>query len=619
MRRHNIFSIILYFIISWLLASTLNSEVVSPNPSSTPIASKTISFSEDYAWPVVGIRAVTGTFGEYRSTHFHMGMDFSTGGRRGLPIVSVSKGKIVKIQRYWYSIGNAVIVEHADGKQARYGHLSRFSPKIVKELKKSSVAKTFQSRRDFTYEMENPIDVEKGEIIAYSGDTGIGPPHLHFELFKDGIYYNPRDYGIGREDGEEVIFKHITFKPESSRSFINGKHESLTVKLVKEESSYKVDSEVGEITIQGLVSIQIDGHQKSNNSRLGLQHISMVLNGNKLLDINFRELPKSQTKKFVLVYDAYKSKTNGDPFLYNLFTREGNSIPGLGNTMQGSGLISSGSLNLNALNELVIMGGGLGNQYSEIYINPIRDTADYSHIETPIYVYNVKRTEYTSLSSSDKTLELFFPANSVYTMGKFEINEIPNRELNIPGLTLESKIYQITPEEFREFNLGYDLYVKLGYKTDVSKVGLFEIFPDGKVQPVKGASLSSWGKFFKVRMKRTGTFAVLKDEIAPTLELVGGYLDGHKFANSNFEIMWKLEDEGSGFDQNGVQVTVDGEPAVGEFNHRKNIVTIVEPENIFQPGKHKLEITVFDRVGNRSDTKVFNYEVGGGRVASAKN
>lgn len=578
-----------------------------------------IQESKTYVWPVKGIEAITGTFGEYRSSHFHMGMDFSTGGKRGLPIVSVTSGKVVQIQRYWSSIGNAVIVEHDDGIRARYGHLSKFSPKLVKYLKNSSSAKIFKSRRDFVHDLKEPIPVKLGEIIAYSGDTGIGPPHLHFELFRNGIYYNPKDFGIGASQGEEIVFDFISIKPETTRTFINGKHEPLTAKLVKGEGGYILDSSIPEIRIQGLVSVQVSGHQKSRTNRLGLQNISSILNGNKLLELAFSSLPKNQTKKFVLVYDAYKSRSNGNPFLYNLYSREGNGIPGLGNTMIGSGLISSANLNSDTPNHLSIIAGGLGEIFGEAFIQLTRDGSDYSHIQTPSYITNVRSNRYTSIASIDRTVELFFPANSIFGRGKFEIEEVSGIDLQTPGLTLESKIFKISPEEFREFNLGYDLYVRLGLKSDIAKAGLYEIRANGKASPVKKASYSAWGRFFKVRMKKTGVFAVLSDITPPQIYLAGDLKNGHVFKNSDFEIEWKIEDHGSGFDRNSIQVLVDGEPGIAEVNTRKGYALIVEPERLYQPGKHRMEVTAVDRAGNQSETKIFEYSVAGGRLADASN
>jgi len=570
-----------------------------------------------YVWPIIGADAITGTFGEYRSTHFHMGMDFSTNGRRGLPVVSVAKGKIVQVQRYWNSIGNAVIVLNSDGIYTRYGHLSKFNNELDKYLRKSSIGNLYKKRKDFTFDLPKPIEVEAGHTIAYSGDTGVGPPHLHLELYKDGIYYNPKDFGLGHEEGEEVVLETITLKPETSRTFINGKHEDLSLRLVKSDGGYILDPSMENIQLQGIVSIQVSGYQKSKSSRLGLQSLSLLLNQRKILDLSFLSLPKSDTKKFVLVYDAFKSKSNGQPFLYNLFARDSYGSNQLSRIVSGNGMISSGILDKDNTNLISILANGLGGNQSELIFPIVKDFADYSHIKTPEMVFNVRFNQYTNLSSDDHKIELFFPTNAIYSRGNFQIEEITNQNFEFPGLQLESKIFKISPDNFREFNLGYDIYVKLGQKSDMSKAGLYEIKPDGRPVAVKKASYSNWGRFFKARLKKTGTFAILSDLIAPNLTLSKNYENGHIFKNSNFEIEWLMKDTGSGFDENSIQIKIDGEVGVAEVNPNKGSAIVVEPERVFEPGKHRMEAVAFDRAGNMSETIVFEYFVAGGKLASA--
>jgi len=572
-----------------------------------------------YVWPIVGADAITGTFGEYRSSHFHMGMDFSTNGRRGLPVVSVSKGKIVQVQRYWNSIGNAVIVLNDDGIYTRYGHLSRFNKELDKHLRSSMISALYKKRKDFTYNLNTPIDVQAGEIIAYSGDTGIGPPHLHLELYKDGIYYNPKDFGLGHEEGEEVVLESITLKPETSRTFINGKNEDLSIKLIKADGGYVLDPIVETILLQGIASIQVSGYQKSKSSRLGLQSLSLLLNQRKILDLSFLSLPKTDTKKFVLVYDSFKSKSNGQPFLYNLFSRDSYGSNQLSRIVSGNGMISSGSLERDKPNLVSIFANGLGGNQSDLIFPILKDAGDYSHIKTLDMSFNVKFNQYTNLSSDDHKIELFFPTNAIFTRGNFQIDEITNHNWEFPGLHLESKIFKISPENFREFNLGYDIYVKLSQKSDLSKAGLYEIKPDGRAIAVKKASYSTWGRFFKARLKKTGTFAVLSDLTAPTLSLGNDYKNGHTFGNSNFEIEWKMKDLGSGFDQNSILIKIDGEIATAEINPHTGSAIVVEPERVFEPGKHRMEATAIDRAGNMSESIVFEYSVAGGKLASTSN
>ena len=66
--------------------------------------------------------------------------------------------------------GNVVMIQHPDGKQTRYGHLSKI---LVK----------------------NGQTVSQGQKIALSGNTGVSTgPHLHFEILVGGGQVNPLKY-----------------------------------------------------------------------------------------------------------------------------------------------------------------------------------------------------------------------------------------------------------------------------------------------------------------------------------------------------------------------------------------------------------------------------------------
>jgi murein DD-endopeptidase MepM/ murein hydrolase activator NlpD len=61
-------------------------------------------------------------------------------------------------------------VQRADGYLTRYAHLARFSVRVGDR-------------------------VERGEVIATSGDTGYSTgPHLHFGLHIDGVPVDPLRY-----------------------------------------------------------------------------------------------------------------------------------------------------------------------------------------------------------------------------------------------------------------------------------------------------------------------------------------------------------------------------------------------------------------------------------------
>jgi murein DD-endopeptidase MepM/ murein hydrolase activator NlpD len=98
----------------------------------------------------------------------HVGVDFAA--PIGAPVISVADGRVVDVgMRGGY--GNLIVIEHAGGYTTRYGHLSGFAPDI-----------------------EVGSEVRRGSEIGYVGTTGFSTgPHLHFEIRRDGVYFDPLD------------------------------------------------------------------------------------------------------------------------------------------------------------------------------------------------------------------------------------------------------------------------------------------------------------------------------------------------------------------------------------------------------------------------------------------
>lgn len=97
----------------------------------------------------------------------HNGVDIRAA--TGTPVKAFRDGKIVQ-SSYAGGAGNMVVVDHGNGLQSRYMHLSRFTVK--------------------------PGDsVTAGQVIALSGATGgVTGPHLHFEIWRNGKPVDPKPY-----------------------------------------------------------------------------------------------------------------------------------------------------------------------------------------------------------------------------------------------------------------------------------------------------------------------------------------------------------------------------------------------------------------------------------------
>ena len=177
--------------------------------------------AQDYLWPTEAGKLLSSNFGEFRDTHFHMGLDIKTNGVTGSPVVAVDDGYLSRMVTNYNGYGRALYLTTKTGQIAVYAHLERFSPRF------ESVLRTYQQNKGgyFTYQFFTKLEfpVTKGEIIGYTGNSGSSSaPHLHFEIRNtDDEPLNPLLYGLDLLDHLSPIFKKIAFLPRSKITRIN--------------------------------------------------------------------------------------------------------------------------------------------------------------------------------------------------------------------------------------------------------------------------------------------------------------------------------------------------------------------------------------------------------------
>ncbi len=200
-------------------------------------------------FPLTNDICPTSSFGSYRPGHLHAGLDFSTGGVTGVPVLAVDSCLVWRIRLWNGGYGRALYAELADGKTAVYGHLSRFIPEIER------LVEAEQDRRG-RYAVELLLGSEAlrfgpGDTLAFSGETGSGPPHLHFELRSgrgDHDKINPiPDYMDLAETARPVI-ESIRFTPLVAQSRVNGSYRPVTV---------TPGPEMGTLTVAGAFGVSV--------------------------------------------------------------------------------------------------------------------------------------------------------------------------------------------------------------------------------------------------------------------------------------------------------------------------------------------------------------------------
>ncbi len=141
-----------------------------------------VSFAQPtgFIWPTDASPYLSSTFAETRSEHFHAGLDIKTWGREGYKVFASKSGRIIRMAITSQGYGRTLYMQHEDGTYTVYAHLQRFIPELQSYI---------DSVRMVNHQFEIDLNVEsndwyydQGDVIGYTGSTGIGPPHLHFEI-----------------------------------------------------------------------------------------------------------------------------------------------------------------------------------------------------------------------------------------------------------------------------------------------------------------------------------------------------------------------------------------------------------------------------------------------------
>ena len=144
----------------------------------TPALERTLEVEQSLplGLPLRGYREVTSFFGVRKNpfgpgVEFHDGLDFSA--PYGAPVYATGGGVVARVG-WMGAYGLAVVVDHAQGYQTLYGHLSRAAVRPGQR-------------------------VARGELLGFVGSTGRSTgPHLHYSVYRQGEAVDPRPYLVGR-------------------------------------------------------------------------------------------------------------------------------------------------------------------------------------------------------------------------------------------------------------------------------------------------------------------------------------------------------------------------------------------------------------------------------------
>ncbi len=524
-------------------------------------------FEKDLIAPLEIPFSISGTFGEPRSSHFHLGIDIKTQGKEGLEVKSISSGSVSRIRISLGGYGKAIYIDHPNKTTSVYAHLKKFAPKIESYIKKFQYENETYTIQKFP--KKDKLLIEKGEVIGFSGNTGgSSGPHLHFEIRekKSQKPLNPLLYDLPVND---------LVRPQLQKLFIFYTHENVILNRIQpillervNDSLYK--TAMIETSGKIGIGIQMFDRQDYSYSRNGVYSTKVFVNGKIISHYKFDKLIINESKKLYQVID-YKNYTQKRLKIFKLFYKSGDK--------------------LNFMNTLVDQGifkVELGKSY-QIIIEIEDFSGNKSTIEAFIEGTNnkIKPVELRGrLIKTDreysftlKNKELFFPSKTFFNDVKIELFE------NKDQIEIGPNLFPIANSFEIKFGFNEKDSLRSAQTFIAKKMKKSLVYLPTKLEENK----------LIAKVNELGVYTLARDSVAPTV--VPDNFKKNQWLSNYKSLNLKIEDDFSGIKK--YRGTINGEWVLFEYEPKRKILTYDFFDKYSEKLKHNLELEVEDNVGNK--------------------
>jgi murein DD-endopeptidase MepM/ murein hydrolase activator NlpD len=279
--------------------------------------------AQEYLWPTDASQFITSSFCESRSRRFHAAIDVKTWNQTGYKTFAVRSGYIERMAISPFGYGRVLYLRLDNGETAVYAHLEAFNEQL------QAVAEQEQERvgryRIDKFFRPGMLPVQQGEVIGYTGQTGIGTPHLHFEL-RDSRNrpINPFLRGFKIVDTIPPTISVLAISPLAPGAMVNGDFSPLVLRPYRYNGKWRVAEP---IHIAGKVGVAIDGYDQADgtDNRFGFYRLQLFVDDSLQFQAQYDRFNYAQNKLIELDRD-YLLKRRGFGDLQRLYRVVGNGL-----------------------------------------------------------------------------------------------------------------------------------------------------------------------------------------------------------------------------------------------------------------------------------------------------
>lgn len=516
--------------------------------------------------PVKHQLRITGSFAEYRSNHFHAGIDIkSSKGTVGDPLFAVHDGFISRIKIMSGGYGNVLYIEHPNGFTSVYAHMDSFLPEISAYLKE--IQYDVESFEVECYLPQDLFLIKQGQEIGKMGTTGRSTgPHLHFELreTKTEKPLNPYLYGIAPQDDIEPQLQNLAvYDLDNMNDPIRLSVQPLYL-MHSNQYTLKDTIEVTS-TYVGLGVQMFDRMNGASNKNEVYSSKMMDESGNSY---SWRgDAFDFEDTKYVNARLDFERKQKVNQNIQLLFSQSCNHLKMI-DAKNWSGRIK---LEINRPKKLMLeMSDVSGNKVqAEVWFKRKKGEKLHDHSKKT----NVSCGKDTMLISEGVTLEI--PAATVYydqfiqfSKGSTSLEGKTFTELNIGSSDQAAHHY---------YKLSMKLSPQYGDKTCLvkkNKKGVLKNF-GGTVE----------NGFFSCRLDEFGSFILYQDDVSPRLETIRYDRTTKKYQDWRFKLTDILDPDGV-LDDLGYRANVDGVWVRLKYDKKNDLLIFDDFDKITKSSKN---------------------------------
>ena len=520
---------------------------------------------------------LSGTFGEFRSSHFHYGLDITTNKKSGYEVYSIESGSIIRIRVSTSGYGKAIYVDHLNGLTSVYAHLKEFSPKIQEYIKgQQYLRKSYNIQKFFNV---GDLVIDKGELIGYSGNTGgSSGPHLHFEIrdTKSQNPLNPLSFEYKYEDNRRPIIRSLYVFDETD-SFKKDNPKQYPIEKIN-DSIYKSKKVIYNNDIG--IGVEVYDRQSGNNyNRNGIYEIRMYLDSILNFSYKMDNINISESIFRKVFYDYSLLKTRGVR-VQKIYYPPNSKLSFLNHNTKTGIFDSNDSIKKDVQIEVIDWNNNksylkfqIEGSPSNIKENPI------SGIEiVPDQEYKIKRNN----------VEVDFRRNSFFNKVALNI------ESNNDTLKVGKDIHPLR----KSYNIKINKKIEDSIVRRQSYIGL--INKNGKISYL---NTSKNKNSFSVNSSILGSYVLSRDSIRPEVKPLNFSLN--KDVSKQKTIRLRIYDNISGI--KSYEVLINNKWALFEYEPKSNLIFHTIKDGIIKNGENSINIKVIDGVGNETkmNSKVY--------------